>query len=232
MAAVANSWLPVSTSTRPSSVATALTLANDGTKAQPSATWATSPRGANGCASSMAISPRHNRSATSRTSSAMRVAGWLDLDLVDFVEHQGPRHVDPEEHDQRKQYRLDPDGRAEVLGRAGGQGDEDDERVQDDGHRRLELPQSPSRRRDRRELDVAQDDGARRPRQRERDAPHCRVGWVDQSEQAHQSGKGEVQRDGVRPAPVGGTAPPVCVAGLHDDQPEAVDGEAQGCEGG
>src|SRR4051794_29877021 len=134
----ANSWLPVSTSTRPSAVATALTLAKDGTKAQPSETSATPPRGAKGCACSMGMSPRHRRSATSRTSSATLVGRARHL-----VEHQGPSHVDPEEDDQRQEHGLDPEGGADVAGDARGGGDENHEHVEDDRHRRLELPEPP-----------------------------------------------------------------------------------------
>src|SRR5438067_3922973 len=164
-AADANSWLPVSTRTRPSPVATALTLANDGTKAQPSATWVTSPRGANGCASSMAISPLHNRSATSRTSSGTFVVRAVDG--VDLVEHQGPRHVDPEEDDEREEDGLDPERSAYLFRQPGGEGHDHDDQVEDDRRRRLELPQPAARRRDRRELEVAEDDGAARGRGRE-----------------------------------------------------------------
>src|SRR5437763_9219854 len=155
MAAGANSWLPVSTSTRPSPVATALTLANEGTNAHPSATSATPPGGANGCACSIGILPRQRRSATSRTSSATLVADGGHL-----VEHEGPCHVDPEEDDEREEDGFDPERCADFLGHARCRGDEHDEDVEHDRHRRLDLPEASARRRDRRELEIAEDQRA------------------------------------------------------------------------
>src|SRR5438874_10836702 len=167
MAAGANSWLPVSTNTRPSPVATALRLANDGTNAHPSATSATPPRGANGCACSMGISPSQRRSATSRTSSATLVAGGGHL-----VEHQGPRHVDSEEHDEGEEDGLDPDRCADVGGHVRRGGNEQDEEVEHDRHRRLDLPQPSARSRDRGELEVAEDQRPAGRRYPERHPPH------------------------------------------------------------
>ena len=69
--APAMNGLPVSTSTSPSSVANALTLASDATKAIPSPTSAISCAGNRGLCSSTVASPCHNCSASPRTSMAM-----------------------------------------------------------------------------------------------------------------------------------------------------------------
>ena len=58
----------VSTSTSPSPVAKAVTLANDGTNTTPSQTSAKPPECPTGLLSAVEISPRQNRSATSSTS--------------------------------------------------------------------------------------------------------------------------------------------------------------------
>src|SRR5437588_6021341 len=67
--------LPVSTSASPSSVAKALTLAREATKATPSATSASPPSGVIGWCSCTSVSPRHNRSARSSTSIATGANG-------------------------------------------------------------------------------------------------------------------------------------------------------------
>src|SRR5947209_15294786 len=87
----------------------------------------------------MAISPRHKRSATSRTSSGTVVVGCGGR--LDLVEHQGPRHVDPEEHDEREEDGFDTDGRPEIPGPAWRDGHDHDEDVENDRCRRLEPPQ-------------------------------------------------------------------------------------------
>src|SRR5947209_6246297 len=173
-AARANSWLPVSTRTSPSPVEMALTLANDGTNAFPSPTSATPPRGAKGWACSRTISPRHRRSATSRTS---RSSGMFRSRRRHryVVEHQRPRHVDAQEHDQGEKDGLDAQRRAEVLRYAGGEGDDHYEHVEDDRRQRLDLPQRARRCGNWRELQVGEDDGARRCRQGERNPPHGAV---------------------------------------------------------
>src|SRR3954471_6420897 len=132
----ANNWLPVSTSTRPSSVETALTLAKEGTKAQPSATSATEPRGANGCACSIGISPRHSRSATSSTSSS----GMFLSCCRHLIEHEGPRHVDAEKDDQRQQHSLDSYRCADVHRHLRGAAHEDEEDEEEDRRRRPPPP--------------------------------------------------------------------------------------------
>ena len=78
----AKSALPVSTSTSPSSVAKALTLAKDGTKATPSATSSASPDREKGCVSSILRAPVQRSSAMSRMPMAASVP------LVDAGEAQ------------------------------------------------------------------------------------------------------------------------------------------------
>src|ERR1700729_3294346 len=69
--ALAANELPVSTRTRPSSVATAVTLAKAGTNATPSQISASPPRWLTGWNSVVATSPRQSRSARARTSVAI-----------------------------------------------------------------------------------------------------------------------------------------------------------------
>ena len=69
--------LPVSTSNRPSSVLTADTLANEGTKATPSATSASPVEGSERVELVVETSPRHSRSAMASTSWASGTVGPL-----------------------------------------------------------------------------------------------------------------------------------------------------------
>ena len=65
---------------------------------------------------------------------------------------------------------------------------------------------------------------------RERHPPEQHTVRVDQREQAHQTGQREVHRDPVGPAPTARITAPVGVPGLHDGQPQAEQGEADGGE--
>ncbi len=69
--AAAAKELPVSTSTRPSGVANADTLAKEGTNATPSAISVSPPRWLNGWYSLVGTTPRQSRSASPRMSSGM-----------------------------------------------------------------------------------------------------------------------------------------------------------------